>query len=46
MTQVNHGVPWADFSPQDFDATAPPVQLSLMPAPDPLGTPDMFGESR
>jgi hypothetical protein len=30
------------MSPADFDADAEAAQLALFPAPDALGTPDMF----
>jgi hypothetical protein len=41
-----NGPSWLDFAPADFDTDAPPVQLALVVAPDPCGTPDMFGGER
>lgn len=33
---------WRDMNPRDYDATAPAQPLTLFPAPDPAGTPDLF----
>jgi hypothetical protein len=35
---------WTDTSRNDFDADAPQIQDTLFPAPDPVGTADMFDE--
>jgi hypothetical protein len=35
---------WLKWEAREFDAQAPAVQLSLMAAPDPLGTGDLFAD--
>lgn len=33
---------WLDMGPEQFDTSLKPTQSAMFPAPDPLGTPELF----
>ena len=41
---AGRGKPWLEMGAGTFDTAAPPQLLTLFAEPDPLGTPDMFGD--
>jgi hypothetical protein len=42
VTTYGEGIDWRALLPRDFRSDAPHQPLTLLPAPDPTGTPDLF----